>query len=118
MGYCASGRHVPLRFPANPTREAANPSAWHWEDLRQAPELGWHAMVNRVKAGPGLAGICAVIILLDTATDVLADSIRRLLTAVPHVTVGADTSNGVFAVVDQPVRSYIACVRVVNDRAA
>ncbi|MFF8505906.1 hypothetical protein ACF07L_35435 [Streptomyces anulatus] len=79
-----------------------------WEDLRQAPELGWHSMANWVKAAIGLAGICAVIILLDTATDVLADSIRHLLTAVPHVQVGADTSTGVFAVVDQPIRSYIA----------
>ncbi|WP_328765393.1 MULTISPECIES: hypothetical protein [unclassified Streptomyces] len=79
-----------------------------WEDLRQAPELGWHSMANWVKAGLGLAGICAVIILLDTATDVLADSIHRLLTAVPHVQVGTDTSTGIFAVVDQPIRSYIA----------
>ncbi|MGP3637136.1 hypothetical protein ACTU45_27975 [Streptomyces sp. 24-1644] len=79
-----------------------------WEDLRQAPELGWHSMANWVKAGLGLAGICAVIILLDTATDVLADAVHQLLTAVPHVKVGADTSNGVFAVIDQPVRSYIA----------
>ncbi|MEV5605746.1 hypothetical protein AB0L33_30350 [Streptomyces sp. NPDC052299] len=79
-----------------------------WEDLRQAPELGWHSMANWVKVAIGLAGICAVIILLDTATDVLADSIRTLLTAVPHVQVGTDTSTGVFAVVDQPIRSYIA----------
>nr|WP_051748724.1 hypothetical protein [Streptomyces flavovirens] len=79
-----------------------------WEDLRQAPELGWHSMANWVKAALGLAGICAVIILLDTATDVLGDSFRTLLTAVPHVQVGADTSTSVFAVVDQPIRSYIA----------
>ncbi|MEV7518677.1 hypothetical protein AB0O03_27400 [Streptomyces diastaticus] len=79
-----------------------------WEDLRQAPALGWHSMENWVKAAIGLAGICAVIILLDTATDILANSLRRLLTAVPHVTVGADTSTGVLAAVDQPIRSYIA----------
>ena len=29
--------------------------------------------------------------------------------------VGVDTSSGVFAVVDRPVRTYIAWVRVVND---
>ncbi|MFJ3567206.1 hypothetical protein [Streptomyces diastaticus] len=79
-----------------------------WEDLRQAPALGWHSMANWVKAAIGLAGICAVIILLDTATDILANSLRHLLTAVLHVEVGADTSTGVLAVVDQPIRSYIA----------
>ncbi|GKQ40805.1 hypothetical protein [Streptomyces sp. A012304] len=61
-----------------------------------------------MKTALGLAGICAVLILLDGATDVLADTLHSLLTAVPHVQVGADTSHGVFAVVDQPIRSYIA----------
>lgn len=79
-----------------------------WEDLRRAPELGWHGMANWVKTTLGLAGICAVLILLDGATDVLGDTLHRLLTAVPRVQVGADTSNGVFAVVDQPIRTYIA----------
>ncbi|MFJ8855682.1 hypothetical protein [Streptomyces sp. NPDC102437] len=79
-----------------------------WEDLRRAPELGWHGMATWVKTVLGLAGVCAVIILLDGATDVLADAMRRLLTAVPHVQVGATTSDSVFAVVDQPIRSYIA----------
>ncbi|MGV9883328.1 hypothetical protein [Streptomyces sp. NPDC003006] len=79
-----------------------------WEDLRRAPELGWHSMANWVKAAIGLAGISLVILLLDGATDVLAHALHQLLTAVPRVQVGADTSNGVFAVVDQPIRSYIA----------
>ncbi|MFI8966966.1 hypothetical protein ACIGO8_33200 [Streptomyces sp. NPDC053493] len=79
-----------------------------WEDLRRAPGLGWHGMANWVKTALGLAGISAVLILLDGATDVLADTLHSLLTAVPRVQVGADTSHGVFAVVDQPIRTYIA----------
>ncbi|MEU7031436.1 hypothetical protein AB0A60_32670 [Streptomyces sp. NPDC046275] len=79
-----------------------------WEDLRRAPELGWHGMANWVKTALGLAGICAVLILLHGATDVLADTLHSLLTAVPRVQVGADTSHGVFAVVDQPIRTYSA----------
>lgn len=119
----------PFNFPPPPAGEYQKPKqpqfaaarewwdhAWEtggflqqrWEDVRQVPELGWHGMANWVKAVLGLAAICAVIILLNGATDVLADSIRHLLTAVPHVTVGTDTSTGVFAVVDQPIRSYIA----------
>ncbi|MFD4833340.1 hypothetical protein ACFWPV_26310 [Streptomyces uncialis] len=79
-----------------------------WEDLRRAPELGWHSMANWVKTALGLTGICVVLILLDSATDVLADALHHLLTAVPHVQVGTDTSTGITAVVDQPIRSYIA----------
>ncbi|MGW5986201.1 hypothetical protein ACWFRT_28430 [Streptomyces anulatus] len=79
-----------------------------WEDLYRAPELGWHSMANWVKTTLGLAAACALLILLDGAAGVLADAIHRLLTAVPRVQVGADTSTGVFAVIDQPIRSYIA----------
>ncbi|MFC9602456.1 hypothetical protein ACFTTN_03195 [Streptomyces niveus] len=79
-----------------------------WEDLRRAPELGRHGMAQWVKAAIGLAGICAVIILLATATGVLADAMHRLLTAVPDVQVGDDTFTGVWATIDNPVRSYIA----------
>ncbi|MFI8951459.1 hypothetical protein ACIGO6_33750 [Streptomyces sp. NPDC053750] len=38
----------------------------------------------------------------------MADALRSLLNAVPRVQVGADTSDGVFAVIDQPIRSCIA----------
>ncbi|MEV7659461.1 hypothetical protein AB0O39_35515 [Streptomyces anulatus] len=74
-------------------------------------------MANWLKTTLGLAAACALLILLDGAAGVLADAMHRLLTAVPRVQVGADTSTGVFAVLDQPIRSYIACVRVVSDRA-
>jgi hypothetical protein len=79
-----------------------------WEDLRQAPELGWHGMANWLKSVLALAGACVVIVLLEGAADVVLNALHQLLTAAPRVQVGTDTSHGVFAVVDQPVRSYIA----------
>ncbi|MFJ4320626.1 hypothetical protein ACIP46_35890 [Streptomyces lavendulae] len=79
-----------------------------WEDLRQAPELGWHGMANWLKAALGLAGIALVIMLLNGAADALAAMLHSLLTAVPRVQVGTDTSSGILAVIDQPVRTYIA----------
>lgn len=112
--------------PPPPTAEAKKPrlaaprewwnTAWNdggvlharWEDLRRAPELGWRGMAHWVKATLGLAGMCAVIILLDTAKGVLADAMHRLLTASPDVQVGDSTSTGVWATIDHPVRSYIA----------
>lgn len=56
--------------------------------------------------------------MAKAAGEVVLQALHQLLTAVPKVQVGVDTSNSVFDVVDQPVRTYIACVRVVNDRAA
>jgi hypothetical protein len=79
-----------------------------WEDLRSAPELGWHGTANWLKALLAAAGLSVVVLLLNGATGVLAGSLHTLLTAAPRVQVGTDTSHGVFAVVDQPVRSYIA----------
>ncbi|MEU3774234.1 hypothetical protein AB0F11_13700 [Streptomyces sp. NPDC032472] len=79
-----------------------------WEDLRQAPDLGWHGMATWLKAALGLAGICLVILLLDGATDALAAILHSLLTAAPRVQVGTDTSSGILAVIDQPIRTYIA----------
>ncbi|MCT2547383.1 hypothetical protein [Streptomyces atratus] len=121
--------HIPNRRQEPPATEPTEPkeprlaalrewwdAAWdnggvlhtRWEELRRAPALGWHGMANWIKAVLGLAGICTVIILLDGATDALADAMRRLLSAAPRVEIGADTSNTVFAVVDQPIRTYIA----------
>ncbi|MFD8023495.1 hypothetical protein ACFV6G_24105 [Streptomyces lavendulae] len=79
-----------------------------WEDLRQAPALGWHGMANWLKAAVGLAGIALVILLLNSATDALAAMLHSLLTAAPRVHVGTDTSHSLFSVIDQPIRSYIA----------
>lgn len=79
-----------------------------WEDLRRAPELGWHGMANWVKVLLAAAGLSVVVLLLNGAAGVLINDLHRLLTAAPRVQVGTDTSHGVFAVVDQPVRSYIA----------
>ncbi|MFE9770029.1 hypothetical protein ACFYPC_36815 [Streptomyces sp. NPDC005808] len=79
-----------------------------WEDLRQAHELGWHEMANWIKTVLALAGFAVVALFLDGAAGVLADALHRLLTAAPRVQIGTDTFTGVLAVVDQPVRSYIA----------
>ena len=79
-----------------------------WEDLRSAPGLGWHGMAHWVKTALGLAGICVVLILLNGAADALAQALHQLLTAMPRVQVGADTSTGIWTVIDQPIRSYIA----------
>lgn len=79
-----------------------------WEDLRQAPELGWHLMANWVKAGLSLLGISFAIIIVTTAIGTVAETLDRLLAAAPTVRGGVDTSGGVWGVIDNPLRQYIA----------
>ncbi|WP_331759395.1 hypothetical protein [Streptomyces sp. NBC_01579] len=79
-----------------------------WEELRQAPQAGWHGMANWIKALLVLTGVCAVIILLDTAGDIFDAALHRLADAVPAPQVGTSASGEFWGVVDQPIRSYIA----------
>lgn len=79
-----------------------------WEELRSAPEAGWHGMAHWIKALLAAAGLALVVLLVSGALDVLATGLRNVLTAAPRVHISADTSNGVWAVIDTPIRSYLA----------
>ncbi|MFD7532241.1 hypothetical protein ACFV8E_32380 [Streptomyces sp. NPDC059849] len=79
-----------------------------WEDVRRAPDAGWHGMANWIKAAAGIAVFSFVVLLLNGAVDVLLGAAHRILTAVPNVQIGDSTSTGVWAAIDNPVRSYIA----------
>ncbi|MFG2856707.1 hypothetical protein ACGFZ9_39645 [Streptomyces mirabilis] len=79
-----------------------------WEEVFQARQVGWHKMANWIKAVLILAGVCAVIVLLDTAGDIVSAVADRLVTATPTTQAAAETSNGFWAVIDNPIRSYIA----------
>ncbi|MCD9146062.1 hypothetical protein [Streptomyces albireticuli] len=110
----------PQNQPTPPTRRAAVALWWatawseggllyrRWEELRLARRAGWHKMANWIKAVLALAGACAALVLLDGGIGVTNDAVNRLLDAAPAVQVGTDTSSGVWAVIDNPVRSYIA----------
>ncbi|WP_236246860.1 hypothetical protein [Streptomyces sp. CC210A] len=79
-----------------------------WEELFQARHLGWHEMANWIKAVAAIAVFSFVVLLFNGAVDVLLDAAHRILTAVPNVQVGDNTSTGVWATIDNPIRSYIA----------
>ncbi|KND39805.1 hypothetical protein [Streptomyces stelliscabiei] len=79
-----------------------------WEEVFQARQVGWHKMANWIKAVLILAGVCAFIVLLDTAGDIVSAVADRLVTATPTTQAAAETSNGFWAVIDNPIRSYIA----------
>ncbi|MEU5403632.1 hypothetical protein ABZ348_30575 [Streptomyces sp. NPDC005963] len=79
-----------------------------WEAVRRAPDAGWHGMANWIKAVAALAVFSFIVLLFNDAIDVLLDAAHRILTAVPNVQVGDNTSTGVWATIDNPIRSYIA----------
>ncbi|MER5347918.1 hypothetical protein [Streptomyces mirabilis] len=65
--------------------------------------------LERVRASVDTARLALQQIQDDLAAgEVILQALQQPLTAVPKVQVGVDTSSGVFAVVDQPVRTYIA----------
>ncbi|MFE2473137.1 hypothetical protein [Streptomyces mirabilis] len=65
-------------------------------------------MANWIKAVSAVAVFSFVVLLFNGAVDVLLDAVHHILTAVPDVQVGDNTSTGVWATIDNPVRSYIA----------
>ncbi|MFJ9855289.1 hypothetical protein [Streptomyces sp. NPDC101150] len=79
-----------------------------WEDVRRVPNAGWHGMANWIKTVAVLAAFSFVVVLIDGAVDVLLDIGHRTLTAVPNVQVGDNSPIGVWATIDNPIRSYIA----------
>ncbi|MFJ6355185.1 hypothetical protein ACIQKB_37720 [Streptomyces sp. NPDC092046] len=79
-----------------------------WDDIRRVPGAGWHGTANWIKALATITVFSLVVLLLSGAVDVLLDGAHRILTAVPNVQVGDTTSTGVWATIDNPIRSYIA----------
>ncbi|MER6736527.1 hypothetical protein [Streptomyces puniciscabiei] len=79
-----------------------------WDDVLSAPEDGLRYMAPWLRTVLAIAGVSFVVLLAQAAGEVVLQALYQLLTAVPKVQVGVDTSNSVFAVVDQPVRTYIA----------
>ncbi|MEV7657926.1 hypothetical protein AB0O39_27630 [Streptomyces anulatus] len=101
-------RLTQLRAAWNASWEQGGFLHGRWEDLRQAPNAGWHFMANWIKALLILTGMCALLVLLDTAADISAAALNRLDDAMPATPVGTDTSSAFWGVVDNPVRTYIA----------
>jgi hypothetical protein len=79
-----------------------------WDDVLSAPEDGLRHMAPWIRAVLMVAGVSFAVLMAQAAGEVVLQALHQLLTAVPKVQVGVDTSSGVAAVVDQPVRTYIA----------
>ncbi|CAL9671462.1 hypothetical protein [Streptomyces sp. enrichment culture] len=115
--------YLPVPFPKAPPKEprfAALRTWWQgaweedgvlhamWEDVLSAPKDGFRYMAPWLRAVLMVAGVSFVVLMAKAAGEVVLEGLHQLLTAVPKVQVGVDTSSGVFAIVDQPVRTYIA----------
>ncbi|MGW3269045.1 hypothetical protein [Streptomyces sp. NPDC001056] len=79
-----------------------------WEDVRHARCAGWHGMATWIKAALSLATVCAFLILLDAAGDIVSAALHRLsATRAVIEPPGVDTTSGLWGVIDHPIRSYI-----------
>ncbi|MER6916719.1 hypothetical protein ABT354_34135 [Streptomyces sp. NPDC000594] len=77
-----------------------------WEDLRLAPQLGWHSVAPWIKALILVVGFSFVTVLFADATGVLLDGLDRLLTTSSGPAADRATT-GIWAAIDTPVRSYL-----------
>ncbi|MFE7515011.1 hypothetical protein ACFU8I_27830 [Streptomyces sp. NPDC057540] len=101
-------RFAGLRAAWNTSWEPGGFLHERWEELFQARHLGWHEMANWIKAVLSLAGVCAVVILLDTAGDIVSAVLHRLAATRPVTEApGVDAISSLWGVIDNPVRSYI-----------
>ncbi|MCZ0204705.1 hypothetical protein OZK63_04665 [Streptomyces sp. UMAF16] len=115
--------YLPVPFPKAPPKKprfsalrAWWDTAWEedgvlhnmWEDVLNAPDAGLRHMAPWLRAVLMTAGISFVVLMAKAAGEIILQQLHQLLTAVPKVQVGVDTSSGVVAIVDQPVRTYIA----------
>ncbi|MGA5564295.1 hypothetical protein ACPCUV_24460 [Streptomyces platensis] len=115
--------YLPVPFPKAPPKEprfaalrAWWETAWEedgilhnmWQDVLSAPDAGLRHMALWLRAVLMVAGVSFAVLMARAAGEVVLQALHQLLTAVPKVQVGVDTSSGVAAVVDQPVRTYIA----------
>ncbi|GGS09203.1 MULTISPECIES: hypothetical protein [Streptomyces] len=115
--------YLPVPFPKAPPRKVRFAAlrtwwtaAWEeggvlhemWDDVLSAPRSGLRHMAPWLRAVLMVAAVSFVVLMARAAGEVVLQQLHQLLTAVPRVQVGVDTSSGVAAVVDQPVRTYIA----------
>ncbi|MFH9568463.1 hypothetical protein [Streptomyces globisporus] len=111
--------HLPVPVPKTPPKQsvfAALRSWWDkaWED-DGVLNLMWMDIMNVprnmapwIRAVVMLVGASFVVLAVLAAGEAVLRTVHQLLTAVPTVQVGVDTSDSVLAIVDQPVRTYIA----------
>ncbi|MFF1497404.1 hypothetical protein [Streptomyces sp. NPDC058304] len=79
-----------------------------WDDLGRVHRSDWHEIAPWIKSLLGVAGFSFVVLLARTALGALLGGLHEILTAVPTVQVGDNTSSGVWATIDNPIRAYIA----------
>lgn len=115
--------HLPVPFPKTPPKESVFAAlrtwwdkAWEddgvlnlmWMDILNVPQDGPRHMAPWIRAVLMLTAGSFVLLAVVAAGEAVLHAVHQLLTMVPTVQVGVDTSDSVLAIVDQPVRTYIA----------
>ncbi|MFE6526078.1 hypothetical protein [Streptomyces sp. NPDC057794] len=76
-----------------------------WQEIYQARHAGWHEVAIWIKTAALLAGISLVIMMVDTAGDIISAALRGLSDVPPS---NAGDGSGLWATVDHPIRVFLA----------
>ncbi|MEU5161250.1 hypothetical protein AB0G74_16810 [Streptomyces sp. NPDC020875] len=77
-----------------------------WEELRLAPQLGWHHMATWIKALIAGTGIAFVMVLAADAAAALIAGTDQLLTTLASPEANS-TTNDIWAAIHTPARTYL-----------
>ncbi|WP_103529705.1 hypothetical protein [Streptomyces sp. SM12] len=77
-----------------------------WDEVRTAPDDGWHGMATWIKVTLATLGFSIVLLFLAGAVDATLATLHRVINAAPDLT--DNSSTGLWATIDNPVRAYIA----------
>ncbi|WP_158697913.1 hypothetical protein [Streptomyces prunicolor] len=79
-----------------------------WEDLRAAPQAGWHGMANWIKAVLAATVTAVFVLLMSHAGTAVFTAVQQMLGAVPAVDGPGHVVAAVRATLTDPVHSYLA----------
>ncbi|MEE1943053.1 hypothetical protein V1L54_27225 [Streptomyces sp. TRM 70361] len=113
--------HIPDQLDPPPTRKnrqrpARLRTAWkgswqeggflyqRWEEILQARHASWHEIANWIKAAALFGGLSLIVMMVDTAGDIVSATLKGLSTA-PATDAG--DGNGLWGTVDHPIRAFL-----------
>ncbi|MFJ2060313.1 hypothetical protein ACIOMM_30850 [Streptomyces sp. NPDC087908] len=112
---------LPTRKPSSNTTATARLGAWWdraweqggvlhtvWEDIRCAPDAGWHGLAHWIKALALLVAAAVAVMLIGAAAGVLGTLTDAVTGSVPRPTVDLEhDTSGIWPTLTDPIKAFL-----------